>query len=910
MEVPKEPIRSDAVADTRAGKHCTPKERARRGGSPGEGGEAGRTVSLNVLKGASRRASNAWQKGHSRIQHSRVGVWRTIALVSVHVIIAAHVVQWLVTGMTLSPLEPSESMQTLREGTVNAGFVLFAAAGLSTIIFGRFFCGWSCHVVALQDLCNWGLMKAGIKPKPFRSRLMVYMPLALGLYMFAYPVVHREVIRPLFADRYGRLPSWLGQSEPLPSLKTEFFVPDFWATFPTWYVAIPFIFVIGFAIVYVMGAKGFCTFGCPYAALFGPGDLVAPGKIRVNDRCEQCGHCTAVCTSNVRVHEEVRDFGMVVDPGCMKCLDCISVCPNDALYYGFGAPTALAKPRDESAKARRAKARAQRESRFDMTRREDLLITAVFVAMFLAFRGMMNEVPMLMAVAMAAMGAFITHKFYRCFADPSVRFQNLQLKIKGRWTRAGRAFGVLAAVTLLSAAWSGAVRWSVWRANETYAQIVTPWATALRDDFVPSPGERERAEAIIRHYRFGGDVRDGGIGWRLAPEEQSRLAHAYAIVGDIGEARARLEALLERPQAGDGLVFQVADLQRRLGVPEEQVRAFMRAQLEKHPNLDQLRAQVFAMNLERAGGPQNAAAAGLNTDQWRGALSERFVRASSLLGSASSHAMLGERDQALAQLKRVPLEHHDDADSIFLAARMAQGLGDPALARTLVDDALRVKTNRGLIDTTAAGVLLELGEPERAADLARRGVEKAQKLGPHPALASTLRAAGLTLLQVGSSEVTPDASTGSRMNDAAWRKKQQDDGLDLLRRAIDASGASPWDLSGIGVSLAQIGMQNQEVGLLQLGLEALERARDRDPKSPTIRHDLAQVYYATGRLDRAVEEMRRAAEMGASSAVLARRYAELLSETGKDAEAQRWIQEAEKRERSKAPAPGAGPGVR
>ena len=56
--------------------------------------------------------------------------------------------------------------------------------------------------------------------------------------------------------------------------------------------------------------------------------------------------------------------------------------------------------------------------------------------------------------------------------------------------------------------------------------------------------------------------------------------------------------------------------------------------------------------------------------------------------------------------------------------------------------------------------------------------------------------------------------------------------------------------------------------------------------------------------------MRRAAEMGASSAVLARRYAELLSETGKDAEAQRWIQEAEKRERSKAPAPGAGPGVR
>ena len=28
--------------------------------------------------------------------------------------------------------------------------------------------------------------------------------------------------------------------------------------------------------------------------------------------------------------------GMVVDPGCMKCMDCVSVCPNDALYFGFG----------------------------------------------------------------------------------------------------------------------------------------------------------------------------------------------------------------------------------------------------------------------------------------------------------------------------------------------------------------------------------------------------------------------------------------------------------------------------------------------------------------------------------------------------------------------------------------------
>ena len=37
---------------------------------------------------------------------------------------------------------------------------------------------------------------------------------------------------------------------------------------------------------------------------------------------------------------------MVVDPGCMKCMDCVSVCPNDALYFGFGKPTLMA-PKSE-----------------------------------------------------------------------------------------------------------------------------------------------------------------------------------------------------------------------------------------------------------------------------------------------------------------------------------------------------------------------------------------------------------------------------------------------------------------------------------------------------------------------------------------------------------------------------------
>ena len=57
----------------------------------------------------------------------------------------------------------------------------------------------------------------------------------------------------------------------------------------------------------------------------------------MNDNCKQCGMCTAACTSNVKVHEEVNLYKMVIDNGCMKTSDCIDACPNDALSIGFGS---------------------------------------------------------------------------------------------------------------------------------------------------------------------------------------------------------------------------------------------------------------------------------------------------------------------------------------------------------------------------------------------------------------------------------------------------------------------------------------------------------------------------------------------------------------------------------------------
>ncbi len=127
----------------------------------------------------------------SGIRKSRRGKWRAAVLIALHVAIAVHITLFVVTGRTLSPVEPSESMYTLELGYVNAGFIFFGVALLSTLVFGRFVCGWGCHIVALQDLCAWIMKKLGVRPRPFRSRLLIWVPLLVALYMFAWPSFKR-----------------------------------------------------------------------------------------------------------------------------------------------------------------------------------------------------------------------------------------------------------------------------------------------------------------------------------------------------------------------------------------------------------------------------------------------------------------------------------------------------------------------------------------------------------------------------------------------------------------------------------------------------------------------------------------------------------------------------------------------
>ena len=424
----------------------------------------------------------------------------------------AHFVQWRLTGQTISPIEPSETMHTLQRGAVNAGFVFFTLAILATLIFGRFVCGWGCHILALQDFCAWILKKIGLTPKPFRSRLLVFVPLIAALYMFVYPTVLRFFTAP--------------KNEPLvPQFTNHLITTEFWATFPPVAVAIPFLFVCGFMTVYFLGQKGFCTYACPYGGFFSLADRIAPGKIRVTDACNQCGHCTAVCTSNVLVHAEVKEYGMVVDQGCMKCMDCVSVCPTDALYFGFGKP-AVGVPKTV-------------KKNYSLSWAEEIAAAFVFAASFFAVWDAYQLGPMLMALGIATVTTFLAHRAWRLIRFKDLSFYRYNLKSAYNMRKACCIFMSFALIWIGLNAHSGWIRYHESAGARAFENIKIPDELALaRTNPVRwlSASDNENIAQGKKHFHIAADY-----GLFVNKEALSKLAWVEYLSGDTEQAIVRLD---------------------------------------------------------------------------------------------------------------------------------------------------------------------------------------------------------------------------------------------------------------------------------------------------------------------------------------------------------------------------------
>ena len=581
----------------------------------------------------------------SDIRDSKTSRWRAAALITLNLLMIAHLIQWRLMGQTISPIEPSETMYTIQRGAINAGFIFFALAILATMIFGRFVCGWGCHILALQDFCAWLLKKIGLTPKPFRSRLLVFVPLIAALYMFVWPTALRYFAGP--------------QNEPLiPDFTNHLVTSNFWETFPTVAVAIPFLFICGFMTVYFLGSKGFCTYACPYGGFFSLADKLSPGKIRVTDACNQCGHCTATCTSNVLVHAEVKQYGMVVDPGCMKCMDCISVCPNDALYFGFGKPTI-------------AVSQSLRKS-YSLTWPEEIVGALVFLGSYLAVWDVYQLVPMLMALGSATITTFLFLRTWRLFRAKDLSFYRFNLKSHGRIRKAGWAFAVFAFVWIGLNAHSGWVRYHEFAGEHAFQKIQIPDELALartNPDLWLSPSDRANVFAGRQHLH-------SALSFGLFVNSQAlpKLAWFEYLSGDAEQSIELLAvaAAHQQGQAKASSLYYRGTILNRLGRYEQALTSLDQA-LAEASNLI-LAREERGESLWQLGRKEEAVSVWSDAVQRNPGL---VVANNQLAGAAAS---LGRSEDAIAYEKQADQFTPEDPFFHWMIGLRLQNLGMIALA--------------------------------------------------------------------------------------------------------------------------------------------------------------------------------------------------------------------------------------
>jgi polyferredoxin len=479
-------------------------------------------VTATVVRSAPTEAGT--RRGPFRKKHLRR--WRVASLLGIHVLFALHLAHWKLRGATVAPLEFSESLHTLHDGIITAGFVFALLAVAGTLVFGRFFCGWGCHILALQDGCAWLLGKLGIRPKPVRSRTMALIPLGIMAYIYIWPQMVRLWERGAYpglhlvraADGWG-----------------SFVTRDLFRAMPGPLFSVLTLAVCGGATVYFLGSRSFCYSVCPYGVFFGWAEKVAPAaRLVLSGSCESCGLCTLNCKSGVQVIQELKRYGTVTDTNCLKSLDCVAGCPNGAIGLGFRLPWSLpgrtkadSPDRDKAPAKARGKASSAPPKRFDFTWSEELLFLVLFIAVFLIYRGL-YETGIFLAGTLGAIAGAGAVRWRKARAKPAAG--------RGGWIPASVGLAFLALTAHGAYVHYHAYRGQLaFERNPADPESVAHLRTAAQQGLFPQPGV-ERS-----------------------------LALAAAGQGDVGTARAAFARYLALRPRDVAMRVQFAQLSTQMG---------------------------------------------------------------------------------------------------------------------------------------------------------------------------------------------------------------------------------------------------------------------------------------------------------------------------------------------------------
>jgi ferredoxin-type protein NapH len=104
------------------------------------------------------------------------------------------------------------------------------------------------------------------------------------------------------------------------------------------FIGAVFAGVVGVGFYPIMGARVWCRFGCPMAAILGLQQrFFSRFRITTNGgQCISCGNCSTYCEMGIDVRWYAQRGQNIIRASCVGCGVCASVCPRGVLKLENG----------------------------------------------------------------------------------------------------------------------------------------------------------------------------------------------------------------------------------------------------------------------------------------------------------------------------------------------------------------------------------------------------------------------------------------------------------------------------------------------------------------------------------------------------------------------------------------------
>jgi ferredoxin-type protein NapH len=224
--------------------------------------------------------------------------------------------------ITIFYFSPALPLMSAAEKVVNGSLIVFASLFISSLLFGRAFCGWVCPGAGIGEACMVAVDK---KAKNGKANLIKWIAIWIPwiVILIVLVVLNGGYER---IDMLYELDKYYGISILNPSAVIIYFI------------VVPLIVILSFTT----GRRGFCHYSCWMSPF-----MIIGTKIKETikypslhltadkEKCIHCKICSDICPMSLDVMDGMVNADKMYHHECILCGMCVDRCPKDVIHFSF-----------------------------------------------------------------------------------------------------------------------------------------------------------------------------------------------------------------------------------------------------------------------------------------------------------------------------------------------------------------------------------------------------------------------------------------------------------------------------------------------------------------------------------------------------------------------------------------------